>query len=58
MKCPNCQHPESTVTDSRMRKTGETIRRRRECLSCRIRWTTYERIVRDRYQKLDYSSDY
>ena len=44
MKCPYCEHPESKVIDSRESKNGFTIRRRRECLSCRKRYTTYEKI--------------
>ena len=44
MKCPFCADPESKVVDSRDSETGETIRRRRECLNCQKRFTTYERI--------------
>jgi len=44
MKCPFCNHPESKVIDSRESKNGLSIRRRRECLSCKKRFTTYERI--------------
>jgi len=44
MKCPFCDHPESKVIDSRESKNGLSIRRRRECLSCKKRFTTYERI--------------
>jgi transcriptional repressor NrdR len=44
MKCPYCDHPESKVIDSRESKNGFTIRRRRECLSCLKRFTTYEKI--------------
>jgi len=43
MKCPFCNHPESKVVDSRLSKDKETIRRRRECLSCQKRFTTSER---------------
>ncbi len=43
MKCPFCSHPESKVVDSRLGKDKETIRRRRECLDCRKRFTTTER---------------
>ena len=42
MKCPYCAHPESKVVDSRPADEGSSIRRRRECLSCRKRFTTYE----------------
>ncbi|MBN2372481.1 transcriptional repressor NrdR [bacterium] len=44
MKCPFCQHAESKVLDSRESEGGFSIRRRRECLSCEKRYTTYERI--------------
>lgn len=44
MKCPRCGHGDNKVVDSRVSKEGEVIRRRRECLSCRRRFTTYERI--------------
>jgi transcriptional repressor NrdR len=43
MKCPTCSHPDSRVVDSRTTKEGNAIRRRRECESCRHRFTTYER---------------
>ena len=42
MKCPYCAHLESKVVDSRPADEGASIRRRRECLSCRKRFTTYE----------------
>ena len=44
MRCPFCAHPEDKVVDSRESKEGESIRRRRECLKCEKRFTTYERI--------------
>lgn len=44
MKCPFCGYEESRVIDSRETKNGMTIRRRRECLSCQKRFTTYEKI--------------
>lgn len=44
MKCPFCAHPDDKVVDSRTIRDGELIRRRRECLSCTKRFTTYERI--------------
>lgn len=44
MKCPYCQHTESRVIDSRYTDGYSTIRRRRECLRCEERFTTYERI--------------
>ena len=42
MKCPNCGFAESKVIDSRPVSDSNSIRRRRECLSCRRRFTTYE----------------
>lgn len=42
MKCPFCAYPESKVVDSRPAEEGSSIRRRRECLSCHKRFTTYE----------------
>jgi transcriptional repressor NrdR len=42
MKCPACNHPETKVIDSRLNADGTSIRRRRECLSCEKRFTTYE----------------
>lgn len=44
MKCPFCAHIDDKVVDSRTIKDGGLIRRRRECLSCTKRFTTYERI--------------
>ena len=44
MKCPFCNHLQDKVVDSRETKEGDTIRRRRECLACERRFTTYERI--------------
>lgn len=44
MKCPYCGYIESKVVDSRPTDENETIRRRRECLKCKNRFTTYERI--------------
>lgn len=43
MRCPFCFAEESKVVDSRLGDEGETVRRRRECLSCAERFTTYER---------------
>jgi len=42
MKCPSCNHLEDKVTDSREIKDGAGVRRRRECLACGHRFTTYE----------------
>ncbi|CDZ74744.1 Transcriptional repressor NrdR [Peptoniphilus sp. ING2-D1G] len=44
MKCPYCGYTESKVIDSRPTDEGATIRRRRECIDCKGRFTTYERI--------------
>jgi transcriptional repressor NrdR len=44
VRCPFCDHLEDRVVDSRLSKEGEAIRRRRECLKCEGRFTTYERI--------------
>ena len=44
MKCPCCGYPESKVVDSRSAQDGATIRRRRECLSCQKRFTTFEMV--------------
>ncbi|MCL2588628.1 MAG: transcriptional regulator NrdR [Oscillospiraceae bacterium] len=46
MKCPYCAFGESKVIDSRPAEEGATIRRRRECLSCQKRFTTYETMER------------
>jgi len=44
MKCPFCSHQEDKVIDSRESKEGDAIRRRRQCLGCERRFTTYEKI--------------
>ncbi|MGP0564795.1 transcriptional regulator NrdR [Nitrospina sp. 32_T5] len=44
MKCPNCSNMENKVIDSRTNREGDMTRRRRECLNCGERFTTYERI--------------
>ena len=46
MKCPQCQHEQSKVIESRDVAGSESIRRRRECLVCQHRYTTYERLER------------
>ena len=46
MKCPNCSNMENKVVDSRTNRDGDLTRRRRECLNCGERFTTYERIER------------
>lgn len=44
MRCPYCGHPEDRVVDSRELADGGQVRRRRECLGCNRRFTTYERV--------------
>ncbi len=44
MNCPFCSNDESKVVDSRPTEEGQAIRRRRECISCKKRFTTYEKI--------------
>lgn len=44
MKCPYCEHLDNKVIDSRLNKDATITRRRRECLSCDQRFTTYERL--------------
>jgi transcriptional repressor NrdR len=44
MKCPYCREIDNKVIDSRMTKEGHAVRRRRECLLCNHRFTTYERV--------------
>ena len=44
MHCPFCQHTESRVLESRSAEAGQSVRRRRQCLGCHRRFTTYERI--------------
>lgn len=44
MKCPYCSEIDNKVIDSRLSKDGRTIRRRRECIPCKRRFTTYERL--------------
>ena len=44
MKCPFCGHLHDKVVDSRESKEGDAIRRRRQCLACQRRFTSYERI--------------
>lgn len=55
MKCPYCGYKESKVIDSRPAEEGSSIRRRRECLSCAKRFTTYETVeslpIDGRHQK-------
>ncbi len=44
MQCPSCQHTDSRVLESRAADSGRSVRRRRECLNCEFRFTTYERV--------------
>lgn len=44
MKCPYCGYKDSKVIDSRPAEEGSTIRRRRECINCKNRFTTYEKV--------------
>lgn len=46
MRCPKCSHMEDKVLDSRMARNGDATRRRRMCMQCEYRYTTYEEIVR------------
>ena len=46
MKCPSCSSLENKVVDSRLTRDADAIRRRRECLSCGARFTTYEYVER------------
>lgn len=47
MRCPKCRHLDDRVLDSRSAREGAAIRRRRQCLACEHRFTTYEEIVKD-----------
>ncbi|NKB72903.1 MAG: transcriptional repressor NrdR [Synechococcus sp. s2_metabat2_7] len=44
MQCPSCQNTDSRVLESRAAEGGRSVRRRRECLNCEFRFTTYERV--------------
>lgn len=44
MRCPRCSHDDDKVVDSRQSRDGDAIRRRRECLGCGLRFTTYETV--------------
>lgn len=50
MRCPKCQSDNDKVLDSRAARDGAAIRRRRECLKCGARYTTYEEVDRDEVQ--------
>ncbi len=64
MKCPFCGAMDSQVIDSRISETGESIRRRRRCMGCNRRFTTYEtldirlpQLVKSNGQREEYSAD-
>ncbi|ANY62006.1 transcriptional regulator NrdR [Comamonas aquatica] len=64
MKCPFCSHPDSAVVETRVAEEGAFIRRRRQCLSCGKRFTTYERpdvsfptVVKKDGRRIDYNRD-
>ena len=46
MRCPKCSHQEDKVLDSRVARNGDATRRRRVCMQCGYRFTTYEEVVR------------
>jgi transcriptional repressor NrdR len=45
MQCIHCEYPDTLVVYTRPNESGDTIKRRRECIRCRDRFTTYERIT-------------
>ena len=47
MRCPTCDHIEDRVVDSRLSRGGRAIRRRRECIACGQRFTTYELVEKE-----------
>ncbi len=49
MRCPKCANLDDKVVDTRVSKEGESTRRRRECLNCGTRFTTYEMVVRHEF---------
>ena len=57
MKCPSCQHDDSKVVDSRVIHKGTNIRRRRECIDCKHRFTTYEYIQENPIMVIKKSGD-
>ncbi|MBK1681221.1 transcriptional regulator NrdR [Rhodocyclus tenuis] len=64
MKCPFCSASETTVLDTRINEDGDIVRRRRRCLACDKRFTTYERaeirlpqVVKKNGSRVDYSRD-
>ena len=57
MKCPNCSKEDSKVVDSRSIHGGSSIRRRRECIECEYRYTTYEYILANPVKVIKKSGD-
>ena len=57
MQCPNCDKDESKVVDSRSIRQGTSIRRRRECIECNYRYTTYEYILTNPVMVIKKSGD-
>ena len=64
MKCPFCNAPDTTVVDTRINDDGDIVRRRRRCLSCEKRFTTYERaeirlpqVVKKNGSRVDFSRE-
>ena len=64
MKCPYCADPNTQVVDTRENEDGDTVRRRRRCLACDKRFTTYERVelqlplvVKKNGSRVDYDRD-
>ena len=64
MKCPFCGSPETQVIDSRVSEAGDSIRRRRRCIECQKRFTTYEtvelrlpQVVKTNGNRADFSAD-
>ena len=57
MKCPNCNKEDSKVVDSRSIHSGISIRRRRECIECEYRYTTYEYILANPVKVIKKSGD-
>ena len=58
MRCPKCRAVDDKVIDSRSSRDGALIRRRRECLKCGARFTTYEEIYREKLRVKKRSSQY
>ena len=54
MQCPTCQNTDSRVLESRSADTGKSVRRRRECLNCSFRFTTYERVETKSFTPLNF----